>query len=244
MAQKKKLVKFKDFEASIICCIYNEVNLIETNLVDFIKKIKLSKRRLEIIVIDNNSSDGTKERLMKIKKKKILKNLIFVFNKKNLGKGGSVKRACDIARGNYCCVFDIDEYFAEDLLKGISLAKKDSLDLLIGSRIGEKHKYIYKANYYGVRFLTYLINLFFGTNLTDSAGAIKIFKRLEYRNITVNASGFDFEFELICKFAKAKLKISEFQNKYKPRTYEEGKKLTAIKDGSKILIAILKCIFK
>ena len=54
MAQKKKLVKFKDFEASIICCIYNEVNLIETNLVDFIKKIKLSKRRIEIILIYNN----------------------------------------------------------------------------------------------------------------------------------------------------------------------------------------------
>ena len=241
MILKNKDIK-KKFDASIICCLYNEVNLIDTKLIEFINKIKNSKYNVEIIVVDNNSTDGTKQKLKKIKKRNLYTNIIFLFNDINLGKGGSIKKACKISRGKYCCVFDIDEYFVEDLFKGLKIVKKKSFDFIVGSRIHEKIKYIYKANYYGVRFLTSLINIFYGVKLTDAAGAIKIFNKSKYDEVIVNSSGFNFEFELICKFAKKKFKIGEFYSKYKPRTFAEGKKLIAWKDGTKILITILKNI--
>ena len=241
MALKKKKI-IKKINATIICCLFNEANLINSKLIKFIRDIKNTNQNLEIIIIDNNSTDGTKQKLKELKNRKLYKNINFIFNKSNLGKGGSVKKACKVAKGNFCCIFDIDEYFVKDLLKGIKLVELKSLDLLIGSRIHEKNKYIYKANYYGVRFLTSIINIFFNVKLTDSAGAIKIFNKFKYKTINIKSSGFDFEFELICKFAKKKFVIAEFYNNYKPRTYADGKKLKAWKDGTKILIAILKNI--
>jgi glycosyltransferase involved in cell wall biosynthesis len=240
--KQENLTITKKINSSIICCLYNEVDIIDSNLVKFIKKIKDSKLNLEIIVVDNNSNDGTKKKLKKLKEKKLFKNITYIFNNTNLGKGGSIKKACKIAKGKYCCVFDIDEYFVKDLLDGIKLVNVKNFDFLVGSRVHEKNKYIYKGNYYGVRFLTFLINFFFNTKLTDSAGAIKIFNKNKFKKVDIKTSGFDFEFELICKFAKKKFKIAEFYNTYKPRTYAEGKKLRAWKDGSKILRVILKSI--
>ena len=232
----------QNLNASIICCLYNEVNLIEKRLVDCIKQIQQSELNLEIIILDNNSTDGTKLKLKELESKGLFDNITYIFNDTNLGKGGSIKEACKIARGKYCCVFDIDEYFVKDLLNGINLIELKSLDLLVGSRINEKDHFIYKSNYYGVRFLTSLINFFFKVSLTDAAGCIKIFDKNKYNQIFIKTSGFDFEFELICKFAKKKFTVGEFYTKYTPRTFAEGKKLVAWKDGSKILAVILKNI--
>ena len=198
-------MKNQNIHASIICCLYNEVNLIDERLIECIKQIQKSELNLEIIILDNNSSDGTKIKLKKLEAEGLFNNITFVFNNSNLGKGGSIKEACKIAKGKYCCVYDIDEYFVKDLLNGINLVESKSLDLLVGSRINEKSHFIYKSNYYGVRFLTTLINLFFNVNLTDAAGCIKIFDKHKYSQIFIKTSGFDFEFELICKFAKKKI---------------------------------------
>ena len=162
--QKKNKKKQKYFVASIICPLFNEVSYIDTKLIKFINIIKASKKNYEIIIVDNNSTDGTRKKLKELEKKHIYKNIRFIFNKNNKGKGGSVKKACRISKGKYCCIFDIDEYFAKDLLKGIRLANKKSFDFLIGTRRNQKNKYlyIYKANFYGVIFLTWLIKIFYG----------------------------------------------------------------------------------
>ena len=243
---QKKKIKNDNFIASIICPLFNEVSYINTNLIKFIDTIKASKKNYEIIIVDNNSTDGTSQKLRELEKKNIFKNIRFIFNKNNLGKGGSIKKACKISKGKYCCIFDIDEYFAKDLLKGIKIANEKSFDFLIGTRINQKNKYlyIYKANFYGVKFLTWLINIFYGLKLTDAAAAIKIFDRKKYNSLKINSSGFDFEFELICEFAKKKFSIDEFYSRYQPRSFAEGKKLIAWKDGTKILIIILKTLFK
>ena len=128
------------FDASIICPLYNEVDYINNKFIKFVKEIKASKKNYEILVVDNNSTDGTTQKLKRLKNKRIFKNITFIFNKENLGKGGSVKKACKISKGKYCCIFDIDEYFASDLLKGIDIAKKKSFDFLIVTRINEKNK--------------------------------------------------------------------------------------------------------
>ena len=227
---------------SIICCYYNEINLVKAKLDSFLKFIKKNNFDAEIIIVDNNSNDGTTDFLKKLSLSKHEINIKFIFNEKNLGKGGSIKKACSIAKGKFMCIFDIDEYSYNDLLLGIKFVESHEIDLLIGSRILENKKFIYKKNLYGVIALTNLLNKLFGLKLTDAAGATKIFKLDSYNLTKIHSSGFNFEFELICKFAKKNFSISEFYSNYKPRSFAEGKKLIAWKDGSKILIIILKTL--
>lgn len=230
-------------KTTIICCYYNEIDLLKAKLVKFINFIQKSKIEIEIIIVDNNSTDGTKEFLKDFIKVSNYSNIFCLFNDKNLGKGGSIKKACEFASGKIICVFDIDEYEFEDLITGIIFFNKKKLDLLIGYRILENKKFIYKKNLYGVIVLTKIINLLFKTDLTDSAGATKIFKLKLFKSTKVHTSGFDFEFELICKFAKEKFLIGEYPIKYEPRTYEEGKKINPWKDGIKILFTIIRSYF-
>ncbi len=228
---------------SIICCYYNEINLVKAKLDSFLKFIKKNNFDAEIIIVDNNSNDGTTDFLKKLSLSKHEINIKFIFNEKNLGKGGSIKKACSIAKGKFMCIFDIDEYSYNDLLLGIKFVESHEIDLLIGSRILENKKFIYKKNLYGVIALTNLLNKLFGLKLTDAAGATKIFKLDSYNLTKIHSSGFNFEFELICKFAKKQFKIGEYPNNYEPRTYAEGKKINPWKDGIKILITILRSYF-
>lgn len=230
-------------EVSIVCCYYNEINILKKKFQDFIQKREKFNFSNEIIIADNNSTDGTIDYLREIEKRNI-KNLKIIYNKKNLGKGGSIKKCCEIANGNYIAIFDIDEYFTDDLVSGIETIIEKKIDFLIGSRILENKNFIYKKNYYGVIFFSKLINIFFNTNLTDAAGATKIFDKNKFISINISTSGFDFEFDLICKFAKLKHSIGEYPIKYSPRTFSEGKKIRAIKDGTEILKTILFNIVK
>ena len=100
--------------------------------------------------------------------------------------------------------------------------------------------HIYKKNYYGVRALTMLINFLYKTNLSDSAGATKIFRKSIYDKMEIKTNEFDFEFDVLCKFAKSEKKIADFPIDYFPRTFAEGKKLRAFKDGMLILRSILR----
>ena len=111
---------------------------------------------------------------------------------------------------------------------------------MVGSRVLEGKNYIYKKNYYGVRVLSILINLLFKTNITDAAAATKFFRKEIYDKLKVETNEFDFEFDLLCKYAIRKHNIAEFSIQYFPRTFEQGKKLRAFKDGLTILQAILK----
>ena len=226
------------YEISIVCCYYNEINILKKKFEKFISDRKKFNFSNEIIIADNNSSDGTADFLSEIANQNI-ENLKVIFNSKNLGKGGSIRKCTEIASGKYIAIFDIDEYSTDDLVSGIQILKKSNVDLLIGSRLLDNKIFIYKKNYYGVVFFTKLINFFFKTNLSDSAGATKIFRKKKFDEINIFTNGFDFEFDLICKFSKKNLKIGEFSSHYFPRSYEEGKKIKPFIDGLYILKTIL-----
>lgn len=229
---------------SIICCFYNELEILKKNFKKFYEFSNLYKFKYEIFFVDNNSNDGTKEFLLNEKKRNI-NNHIFIFNNKNLGKGGSIKKALEISKNNYAIIFDIDEYQLEDIQKIYNILIKNDHDFLVGSRIKDDNaKFIYKKNFYGVILLTKIINFLFKLTLSDSAGATKMIKLSEYKKFLFYTYGFDFEFDVLCRFAKHNKKISEFYSEYSPRTYEEGKKIKPFKDGFTILKTIIRNYIK
>jgi len=225
---------------SIICCYYNEINILNKKFIHFIEETKKLPFLFEVFVCDNNSDDGSKKFLKKIEEKKI-ENFHFIFNSKNLGKGGSIKESIKHSKGEFVMIFDIDEYLVSDLIVSDTILKNDKgIDFLVGSRTLQQKKFIYKKNYYGVRALTMLINFLYKTNLSDSAGATKIFRKSIYDKMEIKTNEFDFEFDVLCKFAKSEKKIADFSIDYFPRTFAEGKKLRAFKDGMLILRSILR----
>ena len=235
--------KTKSINFSVICCYYNELNILKKEFDKFDKFSSELNFEHEFIFVDNNSTDGSKE-FLKNEERKKNKNFFFIFNKKNIGKGGSIKNALSITNKKYAIVFDIDEYELLDLKKVYNIIKDEDHDFLVGSRILKNQKnFIYKKNYYGVKLITAIINYLFNIKLTDSAGATKMIKLSEYKKYTFKTNKFDFEFDVLCKFAKDNKKISEFYSKYNPRTYSEGKKLRAFRDGFTILITILRNFF-
>ena len=229
-----------NIDYSIICCLYNEKQIIEKKFNNFLEQARSSPFKYEILVCDNHSNDGTYELLKEIELKNP-ENIKFIFNSSNLGKGGSIKKCASLSKGKYILVFDIDEYAYDDLIVGHSILKKnDDIDFLVGSRILAGKKYhIYKKNYYGVIILTSLINLLFKTNISDAAAAIKFFRKEIFDKLKIKTNAFDFEFDLLCKYAKMKCKIVEFPIQYFPRTFKQGKKIHALKDGLMILKTIL-----
>ncbi len=233
----------QEIKYSIICCYYNEINLLKNKFVSFVEEVKNFPFSYEVILCDNNSNDGTTEYLRELKNKN-LEKLKFIFNDKNLGKGGSIKKAIDLSLGKYIVIFDLDEYLSKDLIKADTiLTDNNQIDFLVGTRLRHQKKFIYKKNYYGVRIMTMLINFLYKTKISDSAGATKIFKKEIYDGLSIATNGFNFEFEVLCKFAKKGYNVSEFPIEYFPRSIAEGKKLRSFKDVYLILWTILKNYF-
>ncbi len=223
---------------SVVLCFYNEIQRVQKSLNTILPYFYEKSEIKEIIIIDNNSSDGTKE---------ILENFKFnsnkvksIFNEVNLGKGGSIKKAISISKTEYLIIFDPDlEYDEKELDYLINEIQIKKVDFLLGNRIHKSEKFIYKKNYLGVIYLTKLINLLYGTQITDSATATKIFELNFAKKLNILTNGFNFEFELLCKFAKNKKIILEKNISYFPRSFAEGKKINALIDGLKILFIII-----
>ena len=112
------------FKYSIICCYYNEINILNKKFHNFIEETKKLPFSFEVFICDNNSKDGTREFLKKIELKK-MSQFNFLFNDTNIGKGGSIKKCAALSKGEYILIFDIDEYLIRDLIKiAISNAPK------------------------------------------------------------------------------------------------------------------------
>ena len=208
---------------SIICCYYNEINVLKKKFIPLLNEIKNLPFSFEIFFCDNNSNDGSKEFLKEIEAKQT-NGIKFVYNEKNLGKGGSIKKCISLSKGEFIVIFDVDEYLIDDLIKADNFLNiNKQTQFLVGSRVMHQKRFIYKKNYYGVRIMTMLINFLYKTKISDSAGATKIFKKKIYDDLSIATNGFNFEFEVLCKFAKKGYKVSEFPIEYFPRSIAEGK---------------------
>ncbi len=225
---------------SIIICVYNEAAS-ALSVIDQVRAVPLSEGwSKELIVVDNFSTDGTREQLQGL----TYSDLGVIFHPRNLGKGASVRTGFRVATGDYGVIQDADfEYAPRELALFTAKASETGATAVFGSRtLGGRHIYKYAQNYWGVRLLTAMTNLLFGGHLTDVAVATKMVKVEVFRALNLQGSAFDLDFELPCVLLKHKYTIVEVPVSYRPRTIEEGKKIRWT-DGLHALRVILRMRF-
>ncbi|MEO0294940.1 MAG: glycosyltransferase family 2 protein [candidate division WOR-3 bacterium] len=231
--------KFK--KLSIVVPCYNEKNYIE-GVLKKIKEVKLyGNLEKEIIVVDDGSTDGTREILNKINDPEIK---IF-FQEKNMGKGAALRRGFKEAKGDIIVIHDADyEYDPEEWNKMLPLILEDKADIVYGSRFyGEPHRVLYFHHYLGNKIICFLINLLCDMNFSDIEVCTKMFRREVLEEINLKSNDFGFEVEFTVKVSKPKKwRIYEVGIKYFGRTYEEGKKINW-RDGIKAIFYIFKYRF-
>ena len=221
---------------SIIIPIYNEVNTIKKIL----NKVHDQKQyKKEIIIIDDFSTDGTREILKNEINKSVHK---IIYNDKNYGKGYSVRQGINAASGDVIIIQDADlEYDPSDYNVLLNPIINYDADVVYGSRFigSEEKRVLYFWHTVGNKILTFLSNMFTNLNLTDMEVCYKVFKSSVIKDIKLYENRFGFEPEVTAKIAKKNLKIFEVGVKYYGRKYADGKKITW-RDG----FSALKCIVK
>ena len=221
---------------SVIIPCFNEENTIKK----IVEKVKENSNfSLEIIIIDDYSSDKTREIIENDLKTKV--DLI-VLNDQNYGKGFSVRKGIDAATGDIILIQDADlEYNPSDYGKLLKPIMDDVADVVYGSRFvgSEEKRVLYFWHMVGNKFLTLLSNMFTNLNLTDMEVCYKVFRSSVIKDIKLEENRFGFEPEVTAKIAKKSLRVYEVGISYYGRKYIDGKKITW-RDG----FSAIRCIIK
>ncbi len=219
---------------SIIMPVFNEKETIN----DMLEMVFETPYRKEIIVVDDGSTDGTRDILKAINRP----DLICLYHDKNSGKGRALQTGLSKATGDILLIQDADlEYVPTEYPTLLQPILSGKADVVYGSRFAGygAHRVLYFWHYLGNKFLTMLSNMFTNLNLTDMETCYKVFTREALDGITIEEARFGFEPEITAKFARKKLRIYEVPVSYYGRTYEEGKKINWL-DGFRAIWVIIK----
>jgi glycosyltransferase involved in cell wall biosynthesis len=228
--------RIEDITLSVVIPCYNERETIEA-IIDAVRAAPVAKK--EIIVVDDFSTDGTREVLETAIRPKAAKLL---YHEKNQGKGAALRTGIAAATGDIVIIQDADlEYDPQEYPLVLGPFLQEKADVVYGSRFmgGQAHRVVYYWHRLGNSFLTTLSNMFTNINLTDMETCYKAFKREVIQAITIEENRFGFEPEITAKLAKRRHVIYEVGISYYGRTYEEGKKI-GWKDGFRAIWCILK----
>jgi glycosyltransferase involved in cell wall biosynthesis len=221
---------------SVIVPVYNEKRTIEVIL----DKVRRSPVEKEIIVVDGNSEDGTKEILREQRK---YKNTTVIFQKKRNGRGGALKEGIKVTTGDIVIFQDADlEVDPDDYPRLIKPIEEGKADVVFGSRFLEDKPKMRFLQYWGNYILNLMVNIFYNQKLTDVETCYQVFKREIIKDIEMKNNDFAFTIELTIKLIKAGYKILEIPISYIPRGRAEGKKIYW-KDGFVSIWTILKYKF-
>lgn len=234
------MLKEKEIKISIIIPVFNEINTIE-KVLEKVLRISVEK---EIIIVDDGSTDGTRELLEKISSEGNYPMIKVLFHEKNKGKGAAIRTALEHAKGEIVCFQDADlEYEPMEIMELLKGFEDESIDAVYGSRFLKENPSIYKTFLWGNKLLTFFINFLYKARITDSYTCYKLIKMELAKKLRLESNGFEIEAEISAKLAKSKRKILELPISYNPRRIEEGKKIR-FRDALKGFYTILKVKFK
>jgi glycosyltransferase involved in cell wall biosynthesis len=233
------LYEFREYlsmKLSVVVACYNEAGTIE-KIIDAVLNAPYTDK--EIIVVDDGSTDGTREILLEKIEPKVR---LVIYQSGNQGKGAALRQGIRAATGDIVIIQDADlEYDPEEYPKMIQPIINNKADVVFGSRFmgGEPHRVVYFWHRVGNGIITLISNMFTNLTLTDIETCYKAFRREIIQSITIEEDRFGFEPEITAKISKIKCRIYEVGISYYGRTYEEGKKINW-QDGIRALYCILK----
>ena len=222
---------------SIIIPIYNEVESIR----EIVKRVQDTKLAWEIILVDDDSVDGTRDLLKEMDGKN---NIRVILKDKNEGKGSAVRTGLAAAKGDILLIQDADlEYDPRDYPTLLKPLEEGIADVVYGSRfLGGPRRVVMFWHMVANYMLTFMTNILYNTILSDMETGYKVFRREVIEGMPLHAKRFDFEPEFTAKVLKRKYRIFEVPITFNPRDYSQGKKIK-LKDAFEAVWTLLKYRF-
>jgi glycosyltransferase involved in cell wall biosynthesis len=224
-------------KVSVIMPVYNEESTIE----EILRRVKAVEVATEILVIDDGSTDGTRDILEKMNDDEQLR---VILHDRNRGKGAAVRTGFQHATSEVFLIQDADlEYDPRDIPSLLRPIEEDIADVVYGSRfLGGPRRSVMFWHMVANRMLTFMTNLLYNTILSDMETGYKVFKREIVDGMQIHANGFDFEPEFTAKILKKKVRVYEVPISFNPRDYDEGKKI-GMRDAFQAVWTLLKYRF-
>ena len=222
---------------SVVIPVYNEVH----NIAEIIKRVQAQKLANEIIIVDDGSSDGTRDILKVLDGKKKVR---VILHERNQGKGAAVVTGIKASKGDILLIQDADlEYDPRDYPQILRPIEEGLADVVYGSRfLGGARRVAMFWHMIANMLLTTMTNILYDTILTDMETGYKVFRRSVIEGMTIRAKRFDFEPEFTAKILKRHYRIFEVPITFNPRDYSQGKKIK-LKDAFEAVWTLLKYRF-
>jgi glycosyltransferase involved in cell wall biosynthesis len=221
---------------SVVMPAFNESETIE----EIVRRVLAVPVRTQLIVVDDGSSDGTRDILSRLQGEL---GFTLVFQPQNQGKGAALRRGFEEVRGDIVVIQDADlEYSPEEFPSLIELIAQGRADVVFGSRFLGRHRVFLFTHYLGNRLLTLITNVLYNTMLSDMETCYKVMRTEVLRSMALHSDGFGIEPELTAKIFKRGYRVYELPITYDGRGYDEGKKITW-RDGLVALWVLVKYRF-
>lgn len=221
---------------SVVMPVFNEAATIE----EIVRRVLRVPLRIQLVVVDDGSTDGTREKLQRLEGEL---GFTLLLQPRNQGKGAALRRGFDVVRGDLVVIQDGDlEYSPEEFPMLIELICEGRADVVYGSRFLGRHRVFLFSHYLGNRLLTLLTNILYNTMLSDMETCYKVMRTDVLRSMTLRSDGFGIEPELTAKIFKRGYRVYDVPITYDGRGYEEGKKI-GWRDGVVALWVLVKYRF-